>query len=152
MDRTALRDALMEQLWRMYKMDIMVCLREFLVGETAALECLNLRTEPTTPTALSEEMKLSRPRTANILSTLRRKGFISMDVDADDRRRMNVCITEEGKRHLEGKHAFLAGYFDRYVEVLGEDKIVGLTQLLRDTADSEEVLLEKFGGTLFKEQ
>ena len=35
MDKTDLRDALMAQLWRMYKMDIMLYLREFLVGETA---------------------------------------------------------------------------------------------------------------------
>lgn len=38
MDKTDLRDALMSQLWRMYKMDIMLYLREFLVGETALLE------------------------------------------------------------------------------------------------------------------
>lgn len=38
MEKTDLRNALMAQLWRMYRMDIMFYLREFLVGETALLK------------------------------------------------------------------------------------------------------------------
>ncbi len=146
MDKIELRNELVEQLWRMYKMDIMVYLREFLAGEMAALECLGHHVEPTTPTMLSEELKLSRPRMANILSSLRRKGYISMDIDHEDRRRMNVDLTEEGRNYLQSKFEFLAKYLDKYVEVLGETKIVELTQILKDTADSENTLIEKFGG------
>ncbi len=147
MDKTTLRDGLMEQLWRMYKMDIMVYLREFLFGETAALECLFRCDGSSTPTALAEEMKLSRPRTANILSTLRKKGFIDMSVDEADRRRMNVVLTPVGLAHLGEKHAYLERYFDACVEVLGEENITELTSLLRQTADMEGLLLEKFYGS-----
>ena len=36
-DKTALRDGLIAELWRMNKMDIILHLREFVEGETAAL-------------------------------------------------------------------------------------------------------------------
>ena len=36
MEKKELRDALMQQLWRMNKMDLMVSLREFLEGESVA--------------------------------------------------------------------------------------------------------------------
>ena len=148
MDKISLRDGLMEQLWRMYKMDIMVYLREFLFGETAVLECLCHRNAPATPTSLADEMKLSRPRTANILATLRKKGFVEMSVDEADRRKMNVVLTPAGLAHLNEKHANLERYFDACVDVLGEQKITELTSLLRETADREDVLLEKFRGSL----
>ena len=151
MDKIQLRDALMTQLWRMYRMDIMLYLREFLVGETATLEAIVSAEEPLTPTALSELMHLSRARTANLLRTLREKGYISMAMDSEDRRRMNVTPTEAGISYLGEKHAFLEKYFDMYVDVLGEENISGLTKLLKVTADSESALWEKFGKRLGKE-
>ena len=135
MDKIQLRDALMAQLWRMYKMDIMLYLREFLVGETALLECIASHGEALTPSAISDEAHLSRARTATILT---------MDVADDDRRKMNVRITEAGIKHLAEKHGFLASYFDKYVEVLGEKNISELTALLKLTADSESKLKSRF--------
>ncbi len=144
MDKIQLRDALMAQLWRMYKMDIMLYLREFLVGETALLECVASHGEALTPSAISDEAHLSRARTATILRALREKEYITMDVADDDRRKMNVRITEAGIKHLAEKHGFLASYFDKYVEVLGEKNISELTALLKLTADSESKLKGRF--------
>ena len=49
MDKISLREAFIAQLWRMYKLDIMLYLREFLVGETAALEYIATQPAPCTP-------------------------------------------------------------------------------------------------------
>lgn len=146
MDKKNLRDALMAQLWRMYSMDIMLYLREFLVGETALLECLASAKKTLTPGEISEKMHLSRARTANILRTLRGKGFVAMEVADDDRRKMLVTLTDAGRQHLLDKHTYLEGYFDKYVEVLGEENISNLTALLKITADSESELMRRFGG------
>lgn len=146
MDKVQIRDALMAQLWRMYKMDIMLYLREFLVGETAILEYICSRSGAVTPTEISEDAHLSRARTANILRTLREKGYVAMEMDSEDRRRMNVTATAEGMSYLAGKHAFLEDYFDKYVDVLGEDNISALTALLKVTADSEDALRAKYGA------
>ena len=95
MDKISLREAFIAQLWRMYKLDIMLYLREFLVGETAALEYIATQPAPCTPSEISDSMRVSRARTANVLRSLREKGYVNMRTDEDDRRRVNVTVTDE---------------------------------------------------------
>lgn len=140
MDKSELRDALMQQLWRMNKLDLMVSLREFIEGELAALYYLHGCEEAVTPSQISENLQVSRARAANILRALREKGFVEMSIAEDDRRKMDVCITEEGRRYFDEKYDYIVRYFDLYVEVLGERDIAELTRLLKKTADSEVLL------------
>ena len=143
MEKKELRDALMQQLWRMNKMDLMVSLREFLEGESAALHYLHTcREERVSPSQLSENIGVSRARTANILRSLRTKGYIAMEISESDRRRMEVRITPVGEAFCREKYEFLVRYFDLYVDVLGEEDIAELTRLIKKTADNE-VLLKK---------
>lgn len=137
--KTELRDGLIAELWRMYKMDIIEYLRAFVEGETAALWFLR-EAGSSSPSRISEELGVSRARAANILRGLREKGFVEMQIASDDRRRMDVALTEKGRAALEEKYNFLLGYFDLYVDVLGAEDIVELTRLLHKTADCEELL------------
>ena len=138
-DKTALRDGLIAELWRMNKMDIILHLREFVEGETAALWFLR-SCETATPSQISENLNVSRARAANILRSLRQKGFVEMEIASSDRRKMDVRLTDAGRRNLEEKYAFLVRYFDLYVDVLGGEDIAELTRLLRKTADCEALL------------
>ena len=142
MDKSELRDALMQQLWRLNKLDLMVSLREFIEGELAALYYLRGCDEAVTPSQISENLRVSRARAANILRALREKGYVEMSIAEDDRRKMDVYLTEEGRRYCDEKYAYLVRYFDLYVDVLGENDILELTRLLKRTAD-EEVLLRE---------
>ena len=143
MDKAALRDGLMQQLWRMNKMDLMVNIREFLEGESAALNYLNgCGEESVTPSQISENICVSRARMANILRSLRGKGYIEMEISAADRRKMDVRITPAGREYCREKYDFLVRYFDLYVDVLGEEDIKDLTRLIKKTADNE-VFLKK---------
>ena len=138
-DKTALRDGLIAELWRMNKMDIILHLREFVEGETAALWFLR-SCETATPSQISENLNVSRARAANILRSLRQKGFVEMEIASSDRRKMDVRLTDAGCRSLEEKYAFLVRYFDLYVDVLGGEDIAELTRLLRKTVDCEALL------------
>lgn len=141
MDKKSLRDALMRELWRMNKMNLIVNLREFIEGETAALWFLrSCEDQSVTPSQISENLQVSRARAANILRSLRSKGYVCMDISTDDRRKMDVRLTESGKKFLDDKYAFLLKYFDLYVDVLGENDILELTRLLKKTADSNLLL------------
>lgn len=137
--KTKLRDGLIAELWRMYKMDIIEHLRAFVEGETAALWMLH-EAGNSSPSRISEELGVSRARAANILRGLREKGLVEMEIAADDRRRMDVALTEKGKASLEEKYNFLLKYFDLYIDVLGEEDIEELTRLLHKTADCEALL------------
>ena len=138
-DKTALRDGLIAELWRMNKMDIILHLREFVEGETAALWFLR-SCETATPSQISENLNVSRARAANILRSLRQKGFVEMEIASSDRRKMDVRLTDAGRRSLEEKYALLFRYFDLDVDVLGGEDIAELTRLLRKTVDCEALL------------
>ncbi len=140
MEKSELREALMQQLWRLNKLDLMVSLREFIEGELAALYYLSGCEGAVTPSQISENLRVSRARAANILRALRRKKFVEMNIAADDRRKMDVCLTEQGRRYCEEKYDYIVRYFDLYVDVLGEKDIAELTRLLKKTADSEVLL------------
>lgn len=141
MENDKLRDALIEQLWRMNKMDIISHLREFIEGELATLRFLKMNAAETViPSMISDNLKISRARTAIILRTLREKGYVSMNIAEEDRRKMKVVMTDEGKGYLDEKYKFLLDYFEKYIEVLGAENIEALTGLLKLTADKEAEL------------
>ncbi len=143
MDKKELRAKLMQELWRMNKMNLMVSLREFVEGETAALWFMHSGTaQEVTPSQISEGLCVSRARTANILRSLRKKGYVAMEISSDDRRKMLVSLTKEGERFLAEKYDFLSRYFDLYVEALGEEDIKELIRLLQKTVECK-VLLKK---------
>lgn len=136
MERAKLRDGFLRQLWRLNKLDVIAVLREFLEGETAALYYLcGAGAGGATPSQLSEALEVSRARAANILRALREKGYVEMDVSADDRRKMDVRCTAAGRRCFEQKYDFLLRCLDKYVDVLGEEDILALTRLLQKAAD-----------------
>ena len=137
--KTELRDGLIAEVWRMYKMDIIEHLRTFVEGETAALWLLR-EAGGSSPSRISEELGVSRARAANILRGLREKGPVEMEIAPGDRRRMDVALTEKGRATLEEKYSFLLRYFDLYVDVLGSEDIEELTRLLHKTADCEALL------------
>ena len=141
MQNDKLRDALIEQLWRMNKMDIISHLLEFIEGELATLWFLKMNAGQTViPSMISDSLRISRARTAIILRTLREKGYVFMEISEEDRRKMTVVMTEDGERYLSEKYKFLLDYFDKFIEVLGAEKIRELTALLQLTADKEAEL------------
>lgn len=153
MEDEKLRDALIQQLWRMNKMDIVTHLREFIEGELATLWFLNVRGDTTViPSMISDNLRISRARTAIILRTLREKGYVTMDISEQDRRKMTVVLTDAGRRYLNEKYDFLLEYFDKYIEVLGAENIEELTELLKLTADKEECLATWIEGEKRKKE
>ena len=141
MDKTQLRDGLMRELRRMTKLDIIAGLREFVEGEIAALYCLNEAEGALAPSQLSEELKVSRARTANILRSLRGKGFV--DISAGDRRKMDVRCTPAGRAFLEEKYTAVLRLFEAYVDALGEEDILQLTRILDKIVSYEEQVQAK---------
>jgi DNA-binding MarR family transcriptional regulator len=53
------------------------------------------------PSELQKRMGTSSARVAAILRSLEKKGFITREVDRNDRRRVIVSITAEGKAHVD---------------------------------------------------
>ena len=57
-----------------------------------------------------------------------------MNICEDDRRRMNVNITSEGRKYITSKTERVEKYFDILIEKMGIDNIMCFYKLLRDAA------------------
>ena len=73
------------------------------------------------PRDLTELLGVTRQRVSTILSGLRGKGFIQMEVDPDDRRRMLIRLTEEGMRYFIEQSSAMRDAMDYVLERLGAD-------------------------------
>lgn len=136
MDRKELRVLLTEILQSMYDMEVFSSLMEFCQGELRVLIYLNANLESDVfPSDLSQVLFVTRQRVTTILSSLRKKGFISMELSENDRRRMRIFLTEPGKVYVNIKKEMVDDYLDRYIEKLGTENITELIRLLRLTMD-----------------
>lgn len=89
-------------------------------GECFVLRCLARSTVPLLPSDLSEQIHASTARIAVVLNRLEKKGYVSRAIDATDRRRILVTMTEEGREYVETVRAQLCENMKRLLEELGE--------------------------------
>ncbi|MCD7729434.1 MAG: MarR family winged helix-turn-helix transcriptional regulator [Clostridia bacterium] len=144
MESKKLRSELMEQLWQLSKLDIMSYICEITEGETAVLYYL-YNGDSATPSQISDALGLSRSRVANILRTLRGKDCVTMVMADDDRRKMLVSLTAEGREQMQGKIAFLESYVDLYMDELGDTAATVLTDIIKKTVGCQSEIVKKLG-------
>jgi DNA-binding MarR family transcriptional regulator len=70
-------------------------------GEALLLKLLVLNDGPIHPSELRQRTCISSARVAAILNTLEKKGLIVRAIDRQDRRRILVTITDEGRERAE---------------------------------------------------
>lgn len=86
------------------------------------------------PAIISSRLEISRQRVTAVLSGLRKKGLITMELDKHDRRRMNVRITEDGVQYITAKTDKAEKYFDILIDKMGLDNIMNFVDLLSTAA------------------
>ena len=122
-------------LYEVYSSEAFKTMTELCQGEAMVLIYLNDEKENNVnPARISRELDISRQRVTSVLSALRKKGYISMNICEDDRRRMNVNITPEGRKYITSKTERVEKYVDILIEKMGIDNIMCFYKLLRDAA------------------
>ena len=134
MEREEIRNNLAVSFSELHDLGAMAHLNELFQGEARILLCLLNMKGCTTPSELSELLHVSRARITTTLASLRKKGFVRMDVCKADRRRMHVALTESGRRQAAGKDAEVAASFDTLIGGLGEHDALEFIRLLRLSA------------------
>ncbi len=129
MDKMLIRNRLMENFQKMEKSALAATVRRFTEGELAVLHFIGKKKTGVNPSQISDHMTLSRSRVASILSVLRKKDFVSMEIAADDRRKMTVSITLAGRNFLDARYDELLLCFDRFIEAVGEEDALSLAEL-----------------------
>jgi len=95
----------------------------FTRGEMCILNYLYDQDLPTQPGELRSIMEASSARVAAVLRTLENKGQIERCVDENDRRKVLVNITEDGRKLVEMRRREVQAYFAQIICQLGEDDV-----------------------------
>lgn len=136
MNTPELRNNLAASLQTMYDMEIFASMMEFCQGELRVLLYLHLHDKDEIyPSDLSNSLYVTRQRITSILSSLRKKGYVHMEMAEDDRRKMWVVLTDSGKKQVAAKETEIDNYFNVLIDGLGENNIQEMTRLINLTID-----------------
>ncbi|MBQ9988389.1 MAG: MarR family transcriptional regulator [Clostridia bacterium] len=132
-----LRLRLIHSLSRIYTVPCLNAFAEFMQGEVRVLYHLLLNQgSEINPSQLSDALGVSRPRVTSALRSLRNKGFVLMSICEEDRRRMCVSLTEEGRAYIEEKQERLHKYLQELIQGIGEENTERMIDLLHLCAEA----------------
>ena len=100
--------------------------------------------EDVLPSEISKEIKISTARIAATLNSLENKDMITRKIDPQDRRKILVRITDEGKQAAQKQHMVVIGEIAEMLQMLGEHdakeyvRILGKLANLPHTGDKND--------------
>jgi DNA-binding MarR family transcriptional regulator len=92
--------------------------------------------KPSTIQLLKDRMMDKQPDASRLVDRLEAKELVRRQICKDDRRKMDVFITEKGLRLLDGMQEEVDA-FDRYFDTLTENEVEQLNELLDRIRDSK---------------
>ena len=120
MDYSELAIKLMENMFMIHKGKQHQEMNRSVQGETFVLEYIYRRKGDVLPSEISSQMEVSSARIAATLKNLEKKNLIIRQIDLNDRRRILVTLTAQGKEAAEKQHAEVIGNVTQMLESLGE--------------------------------
>ncbi len=115
--------------------------RELTQGENCVLVYLDSLSEDATAVEIADQVALTRPRITQIVSDLESRGLVVRTKDTEDRRKVNIRITDEGRRLVREQREQALDGFNSFLEELGDDSDAFI-RILHKTIDHFE---EKYG-------
>ena len=139
MGKCDLKNVLIQTLAQMYDKESFGILTVFFQGENQVLLFLSEHHNMNVyPSLISDKLHVSRSRVTAILTVLRKKEYVTLEMSEKDRRRMLVKITPEGLASIREKQKWADQYFEILVDGLGEQNTEELTRLVKICADIME--------------
>ena len=108
---------------------------EAMQGEAFVLLYAKMKGDSILPSEVSTEMNISSARIAAVLNSLENKGLVTRSIDPDDRRRVLVDLTQDGKALGEQYYHMVLGLTARMLAILGEQDAVELVRIMGKLAD-----------------
>jgi DNA-binding MarR family transcriptional regulator len=88
-------------------------------------------------------LHISKPAVSQMLNGLEKKGYITRQIDANDRRRIEVAVTQSGMVVLEEAKIEVDLMMDRLIQRFGIEDMRQLIALLNRLVDTSEALKEE---------
>ena len=90
-----------------------------------------------TPSQLVAPLGVTRQRVTTLLTGLREKGYVTMEMDESDRRKMRVRLTEAGLDYFVSQSTALRPAYQYTRDKLGETGLRQLIDLLNKLSEEE---------------
>ena len=135
-DKTAQRFG--EVFRRFFETGYMDDLAELFQGESKVIVYLSTAEGIVYHSYISRDLMISRQRVTSVLSTMEKKGFVSLVRDPEDKRRVQVKLLPNGEKTIEEKRQRLEKYFTVFVDALGEENL----HMLLDSSEKAVAALE----------
>ncbi|MDR1734401.1 MAG: MarR family transcriptional regulator [Oscillospiraceae bacterium] len=110
-------------------------MEEGMRGEGFVLGFLSDQPDGCTPGAIGNAMQVSSARISVALEKLEKKGLITRLMDPEDRRKVTVNLTEEGRRITQHFKTEMNENTARMLEALGEEDALHLVRIIGKMAD-----------------
>ena len=96
-------------------------LNDFSYGELSILTVLSSSEKGLSPGEMCDILGMTTPRVSAAISGLKRKGYVISKPDSEDRRKVNVSITEEGLSLISAKREEISEFIAAVLTDLGKD-------------------------------
>ncbi|MDF2513522.1 MAG: MarR family transcriptional regulator [Herbinix sp.] len=111
-------------------------------GETFVIIYIAQHGRSVLPSEISSEMDISSARIAAALNSLEKKGLITRQIDASDRRRILVDLTPAGKEMAESHRQMALKTTARMLELLGEHDAKEFVRIMARLSEIAPKILE----------
>lgn len=113
-----LKNEFLMYLYDISKISMVRYIADFIQGEDAFLLRLYLN-GAMTPKALSEDLKVTKGRITALILTLKRKKYLMIRKNEEDKRSILIDLSLDGKKYLEEKLSKADRYFDKVFNLIG---------------------------------
>jgi len=146
MDYSALARDMIKKLYMLHRATPQRNIDEALQGEAHVLYYMADRGVDVLPGEISNYMNVSSARIAQALNSIESKGWITRKIDKNDRRRILVRLTQEGKKAAESYQQNIQKLVSKMLNLLGEhdsQEYVRITGKLAEAIGANKDLLSE---------
>ena len=138
MDYSELADVFLRHMHSFRKFKPQQRINESMQGEAFALHHIATSDGQVMPSEISNAVGISGARIAATLNSLENKGYITRQIDARDRRRILVTLTDKGKEQEEAYRRQLVETVEKMLRQLGEHDAQEYIRIMLKVAELAE--------------
>lgn len=117
------RERMKEALLSIFKLDVITSFKRFLEGELSIMLYLYSNYgDKVNPSEIAKNLNITKGRVTALLSSLIDKEYIKMSLDNNDRRKLNVSLTELGLTEINKEINSTDKYIDDILNKMGDEK------------------------------
>ncbi len=136
MDYEALAREFMESMSLLRNANPHKQIQESMHGETFVLQYISIHGGSVLPSEISNIMGISTARIAATLNSLEQKGLITRRIDTEDRRRILVDLTSDGKKQAGNHRETILQNTIQLLSLMGEEDAKEYVRLTRKLAEN----------------